>query len=210
MKQVEIGEAVQAGWKLYTKHLGFILGVSIAGGLLTCATCAILAGPLMVGTFMILSRLLKGSTPPPAFGDLFGGFGKFLDSFLLILVCGIALQVLNAVLMLIPILGWLAALLLGIVSGPILTWSLLLITHRGMTWTQAVGLTVKETFNGRFTTQILAGVVAGLLGLLGVLLCGFGMLLTFPLSFCIYAAAYEQAFGAEEGTEPPALPESAG
>lgn len=157
----------------------------------------------------MLSRLLKGSTPLSAFGDLFGGFDKFRDSFLLIPVCGIALPVANVVLMLIPILGWLAALLLGIVAGPVLIWSLLLIAHRGMTWTHALGLTIKETFNGRFTTQIQAGVVAGLLGSLGVLLCGFGILLAFPLSFCIYAATYEQAFGAEEGTEPSALPESA-
>jgi hypothetical protein len=44
---------------------------------------------------------------------------------------------------------------------------------------------------------ILLGILAGLVGASGIVLCGVGLIFTLPLAFCIYAAAYEQVFGAE-------------
>jgi len=207
MKKVAIGDAISAGWEIYKTNFGLVFLATLLALLLSGVSCGILAGPMSAGLFMVLMRLVRKGDPKPAVGDIFKGFDKFLPTFLLILICGICYQILIALLMLIPIVGWIVAILLMIVYGPIITWALMLVADRNMKWTEAIGLVLKSTFNGAFTMPLLLGVVAGLIGALGAVACGIGVLFTLPLTSCIYAAGYEQAFGADAAAPVAPTPE---
>lgn len=208
MGTVDIGKAFNEGWKLFKENMGVCILATLVASLVVGVSCGICAGPMLCGVFMVLRRLLKNSEPKPSVGDVFKGFDLFLPSFLLLLVCGLCFGLayvlfvaLSLLLGFIPILGWILGFVLYIVLmvvaliyGPIVSWSVMLIANRGMKWNEAVRLVLKETFGGRFNMQILVGIVAGLVGSLGVLACGVGVLFTMPLSYCIQAAAYEQVF----------------
>ena len=211
MGTVKIGDAISEGWDIYKGNFGLVFLGCLITWLVSAVSCNICIGPLLCGMFMMLARIVKKSEPKPAVGDVFKGFDKFLPAFLLVLVCGICYFVLQCILLMIPVIGWILLLIVAFVYGPILTWSLMLIANRGMKWTEAVGFVLKSTFNGKFTMPILLGILAGIIGGAGIVACGIGVLFTLPLAVCIYAAAYEQVFGGEGGAasaEAPAEPEA--
>ena len=211
MGTIKIGDAISEGWNIYKGNFGLVFLGCLITWLVSAVSCNICIGPLLCGMFMMLARIVKKSEPKPAVGDVFKGFDKFLPAFLLVLVCGICYFVLQCILLMIPVIGWILLLIVAFVYGPILTWSLMLIANRGMKWTEAVGFVLKSTFNGKFTMPILLGILAGIIGGAGIVACGIGVLFTLPLAVCIYAAAYEQVFGGEGGAasaEAPAEPEA--
>ena len=210
MGTVKIGDAISEGWNIYKGNFGLVFLGCLITWLVSAVSCNICIGPLLCGMFMMLARIVKKSEPKPEVGDVFKGFDKFLPAFLLFIVCGICYFVLQCILLMIPVIGWILLLIVAFVYGPILIWSLMLIANRGMKWTEAVGFVLKSTFNGKFTMPILLGILAGIIGGAGIIACGIGVLFTMPLAVCIYAAAYEQVFGGEGGTasaEAPVEPE---
>jgi len=207
MGTVKIGDAISEGWNIYKDNFGLVFLGCLITWLVSAVSCNICLGPLVCGMFMILARIVKKSEPKPEVGDVFKGFDKFLPAFLLVLVCGICYFVLQCILLMIPVIGWILLLIVAFAYGPILTWALMLVANRGMKWTEAVGVVLKSTFNGKFTMPILLGILAGIIGGAGIVACGIGVLFTMPLAVCIYAAAYEQVFGGEGGAEAPVEPE---
>ncbi len=198
MEKIDMGEAFKEGWIVYKENFGLCICAAVVAVLIGSVSCGICTGPMLAGLFMMLRRLVKKSEPKPVFGDLFKGFDLFLPAFLLMFLCGIAAFVIQAVLLCIPVIGWLLFVPFCFVSGPIITWALMLVANRGMKWTESVGFVVRNTFNGKFLLPILLGILAGVVGGLGGVICGVGAILTFPYSFCVYAAAYEQVFGSEK------------
>lgn len=207
MGNLEIGEAFSKGWEIYKNNMLVCILATLVAGIVGGVTLGICSGPLLAGLFMMLRRMAKKSEPKPTVGDVFKGFDFFLPAFLLSLVCGICYFVAQVVLMMIPVVGWIALIVLALAYGPMVTWSMMLVANRGMKWTEAVGLVVKQTFGGKFTMPILLGVLAGIVGGIGMAICGVGILFTLPFSFCVYAAAYEQVFGNEGAPAAPAEPE---
>lgn len=207
MGKLEIGDAISKGWDIYKGNFGLVFLASLIVSLIAGVSCNICLGPLLCGFFMVLARLARNSEPRPAVGDVFKGFNKFLHSFLLLFLSGIGIFIINCILMIIPIIGWVLLFVLAWVYGPLIMWALMLVANRDMKWTEALGLVIKSTFNGSFMMPILLGILAGIIGGVGVVLCGIGILFTIPLSFCIYAAAYEQVFGGEGNGGAPVEPE---
>ena len=207
MGDLKIGDAFSEGWNIYKDNMGTCILATLLAALIGAVSCGICAGPLFAGLFMMLRRLAKKSDPKPAVGDLFKGFDLFLPAFLLYFVCGLCYFVIQTVLFVIPIVGWIVAMLVAFAYGPMLVWSLMLVANRGMKWTEAVGFVLKQTLNGKFLLPILLGILAGLAGGIGAMLCGIGLIFTMPYTFCVYAAAYEQVFGNEGNAEPPVEPE---
>ena len=210
MGTVKIGDAISAGWNIYKDNFGLVFLGCLITWLVSAVSCNVCLGPLLCGMFMVLARIIKKSEPKPEVGDVFKGFDKFLPAFLLVLVCGICYFVLQCILLIIPIIGWILLFIVAFAYGPILTWALMLIANRDMKWTEAVGFVLKATFNGKFTMPIVLGILAGIIGGAGIVVCGIGLLFTMPLALCIYAAAYEQVFGGEGGAgsaEAPVDPE---
>jgi len=210
MGTVKIGDAISEGWNIYKGNFGLVFLGCLITWLVSAVSCNICIGPLFFGIFMMLARIVKKSEPKPEVGDVFKGFDKFLPAFLLVLVCGICYFVLQCILLMIPVVGWILLLIVAFAYGPILTWALMLVANRDMKWTEAVGFVLKSTFNGNFTMPIVLGILAGIIGGAGIVVCGVGLLFTMPLALCIYAAAYEQVFGGEGGAgsaEAPVDPE---
>ncbi|MBR2940184.1 MAG: hypothetical protein IKC14_02625 [Kiritimatiellae bacterium] len=210
MGTVKIGDAISAGWNIYKDNFGLVFLGCLITWLVSAVSCNVCLGPLLCGMFMVLARIIKKSEPKPEVGDVFKGFDKFLPAFLLVLVCGICYFVLQCILLIIPIIGWILLFIVAFAYGPILTWALMLIANRDMKWTEAVGFVLKATFNGKFTMPIVLGILAGIIGVVGIIACGIGIIFTMPLAVCIYAAAYEQVFGGEGGAtsaEAPVEPE---
>ena len=197
MGTVKIGDAISEGWNIYKGNFGLVFLGCLITWLVSAVSCNICIGPLICGMFMMLARIVKKSEPKPEVGDVFKGFDKFLPAFLLVLVCGICYFVLQCILLMIPVVGWILLLIVAFAYGPILTWALMLVANRDMKWTEAVGFVLKSTFNGNFTMPIVLGILAGIIGGAGIVACGLGLLFTMPLALCIYAAAYEQVFGGE-------------
>ena len=194
MNKLKIGDAVCLGWNLYKDNMGLCTLATLVCMLVNGVSCGICGGPLVCGTFMILQRLIKKSEPHPTVGDVFKGFDVFLHSFLLVLISGVGVFLLHLLLGVIPVVGWIVSVALSLVYTPILFWSLMLIANRNMKWADAIGFVLKELFNGNFTAPVVLGIIAGFICGAGCMLCGIGVIFTMPLSYCIYAAAYELLF----------------
>lgn len=205
MNEVKIGDSFSEGWKLYKDNMGICTLATLVAMLVSGVSCGICGGPLICGLFMILRRLIKKDDTKPTVGDVFKGFDVFLQAFLLCLIAGIGYFLVQVILAFIPIIGMLASFVLAWIYGPILIWSLMIVADRRVSWSEAIGLVLKETFNGKFTSPILLGILAGLIGGAGFILCGIGIFFTLPLAYCMYAVAYEQMFGSKPDDEPPQL-----
>lgn len=204
MGTLKFGDAVSKGWTLFKAHMGPAIIGYLLVVLVSSITCCLLAGPLICSYFILLNKWIKQEQPEPGVGEVFDAFNLFLPSFLLILVLNIGCLILQTVLMFIPILGWLLSVLFGLIFGPVLMWSLMLVANRGMKPFDACGLVIKSILNGSFTTPILLGILAGIIGGAGMLVCCIGIIFTMPIAFCIYAAAFDQVFGSEPSPAPAA------
>ena len=197
MNKIRLGEAVTEGWNLYTKNFGLLLLATLLVMVVSVVTCGIAQAPLLAGLFALLPRLSGGAAPRPTAGDVFNGFSRFKQPFLLYLVVFGLLCLLSMLTMCLAF-GIVQALVVQLVAAPAYIWSLMLVTYRDMTWSEALGTTFKALRQGEFWGQILLGIVAAALGTMGMALFCIGAILTLPLVVCIYKAGFDQVYGGGE------------
>ncbi len=199
--EVKFGDWIQKGFDLYKENFGVLIVPSIIVVLLSALTLGILSGPLLVGMILITLRLLDKQEPKPSVGDVFQGFGQFVDAFLFWLVWGVITFVAAMILNLIPCLGQILSIVIIYAIQALLLFGLFLIADRRMQfWPASMGSIEKVKTN--FWPFLGLAVVAGILGSLGLILCGIGVVLTFPIYICIVAVAYRDVFsGPETGGE---------
>lgn len=195
--KVEIATEIGRGWELFKSNMGLLILVNLLAGVLALVTCGILAGPMMAGEVLIVQRLLKKDSAVPSAGDLFKGFEFFLDAFLFILVLGFIL----GVVVVIPGVN----IVVGYVSSVFMWTGVMFVALGKMKFAEALKKVGNEITTGPFWTLILAGVVANLIGGLGVLACGIGVLFTVPLATCIIVCAYDAAYGNANADQPPVI-----
>lgn len=183
----DFGAEMSNGFNLFKENMGLLILVSFLASLIGLLTCTVLMGPLMVGLFLILHRLLKKEDPAPQVGDLFKGLDFFLNAFLLWII----FMVCNGLLSLLPVIGSLLAMALGTVAW----WGFMFIAYENLSALDAIKKVIDETTNGNFINQLLFALVANLIAGAGVLLCGVGVLFTVPLSYCMMACCYHATYG---------------
>lgn len=198
--QVKFGEWIEKGFNLYKENIGVLILVSLLAGVLCVASLGILAGPMLAGLTLITLGLFDKKGPKPEVGKLFDGFNYFLNSFLFILVWGVVIFVASLILAFLPVVGQLASIFLAYAAQALLMFGLFLIVDKKMDfWPASMESINKVKIN--FWPFLGLSAVASIIGGIGVIVCGVGIVVTFPIQFCILTVAYREVFG---GTETPA------
>lgn len=196
--KITIETAFSEGWAIFKAHMGSAIAAFLLAYLIGSLTCGICIPALQCGAFMLIDNWLTKRDQAAGASSIFNGFKVFLVSLCASLLLSVGIGVLSCILTIIPILGILLCIALAFVSGPILFWVLMIVANQKISCLKAIGLVLDATVHGKFWMPILVGILANIVGAVGSLVCGIGMLFTMPLAYCIYAAAYRQAFPVEE------------
>lgn len=189
--EVKIGDYFRAGWELFKKYpagfIGYFILIVVTSYVLRLVpVIGWLAGlalmsPLNAGFFVVSAKLLKNQTPQ--FADFFGGLKIFLQLALFGIVSSILITI-GLILLIIP----------GIYLIVSYLFALMFIVDRGLDFWPAMEtsrLSVQPRWFKFFTFLLLVF----LLNLGGLLLLGVGLLVTVPLTHCIFTVAYDDIFG---------------
>jgi uncharacterized membrane protein len=137
---------------------------------------------LIAGFFVVALRQLRGQ--PTTFGDFWKAFEHFVP-FLLASLLTTVLIALGTMLCILPGVYLAVAYLLV----PPILWD------RRLEFWEAMELS-RQVITARWFAWFGLALLLILLNLAGALACGVGLLVTWPLSICILAAAYEDVLGA--------------
>lgn len=190
--EVKFEKWIGEGFNLYKENFKVLLVPSLVAMLLSFTL--ILAGPMMAGMILITFALLDKKEPKPQVSDLFKGFDHFVQTLLFVIVWGVALGIINIVLGFIPCLGQILAIAVGLFASTALMFGLFLIVDKKMDF-WAASMASFEKVKTNFFPFLGLALIAGILGYIGVILCGIGLFLTLPLYFCIMSIAYREVFG---------------
>ena len=201
-----LGNSFNRGWAVYKKNFLPIFLATLLAFVIGGVSCGICIAPLLCGVFAMILTALRSNDAKLNVGDVFKGFQKFLPAFVACLVLGAISSIANAVLMVIPIVGWIALIVVCYAVLPTVTiWSLMLVADQDASIGDAIVVPLKLLGDKRFWSVVLVSFVAGIVGGLGAIALGIGILVTLPLAYCIIAAAYEEAYsggGAQEDAIP--------
>jgi uncharacterized membrane protein len=205
----DIGGYLARGWELVKQNLGGFIGYAALLGAINIGF-AVLAGavdlasgdpeqapsalasfingistiisiPLQAGFYIVAFKLAKQRST--TFGDFFRGFNYFLPLLLATIVSGI-LVALGFVLLIIP----------GIYLAIAYSFVMPLILERKMGFWEAMEAS-RKVVTKRWFAFLGLGLLMFVINLAGAIPCGLGLLLTIPLTYCTYVAAYEDIFG---------------
>jgi len=192
--EVKFGEWIEKGFKLYKENFAILVLASLIAVVLSAVTVGVLAGPMSAGVLLIILRLMDKKEPKPEVGTLFRGFDYFLNSFLFVIVWGVALFVVSLIVGMVPCIGQLASLFVVFVAHALLMFGMFLIVDRRLEfWPASL-----ESFNKvkpNFWPFLGFAVVSNLIGSIGAIACGIGVVFTLPIQACILTVAYRDVFG---------------
>jgi hypothetical protein len=192
--EVKFGEWFEEGFNLYKENIVTLILASLVALLLSTVTLGILAGPMFAGLIFITLGLFDKTDPKPETGSLFKGFDYFLNSFLFIIVWGVAVTVASLILSFVPCIGWLASMFVTYCAMAFLMFGLFLIVDKRMDF----WLASMESYNKvktNFLPFLGLSVVTGIIGSIGAIACGIGVVVTVPIQTCILTVAYRDIFG---------------
>ena len=185
-------------WETYKKHLLLLVGASLVSFILVSVTAGILTGPIMAGLITLILKLMDEDSSA-SFEDIFSRFDTFATTFLLCLAWGAALYIAIIILMVVPIIGPLAAMLLGIAFSVFTTFAVMLAAEKGMDFGQA-SRTAFEMLKKDLWPLIGFAALASILSGVGAIACGIGVFFTMPMLYIMLAVAY-RACSADTPTE---------
>jgi ABC-type antimicrobial peptide transport system permease subunit len=189
---MDIGALVSSAWSKTSKNLGMAIGIYFVGIIcfaLSALTLYIAGPPIMAGIWKAMRKIQRGETPE--FGDLFSEFSNFSQWFMLwvvMLVVGIVCGVLG----IIPIIGWLADIAIGIVLGIIMAFVVPLMLERRMAAFDAIKVSldkVKGNFGAIFPPLLVLWLIVAVSGCIPLL-----PLLTAPLMIVGVWEVYDHFF----------------
>jgi len=191
--QVDLGNWIADGFDLYKKNFGILVLAALVAVILSSVTLLILAGPMSAGIILITLKIYDYQNQKAEIGDLFKGFGFFLQTLLFLVVWGIIILVATTVLGLIPYIGMLASVCLQLAANAFLMFALFLIVDKQMDF-WASSLESINTVKADFWPFLVLSLIASVLGSIGAIFVGFGVIFTLPFYFCILAVAYRNVF----------------
>ncbi|WAS04443.1 hypothetical protein LQF76_10460 [Gloeomargaritales cyanobacterium VI4D9] len=208
--QVKIGEYISRGWELLQPKLGIFIGyVAVIFGInlvlgfipfIGSIVSSVISPVLNAGLFIVAYKHLLGE--PVEFGDFFKGFEKV--AFLLValvqglmilpgfifLIVGIYLgENFYGFLNLLILLGFIYLIVSGIYVGIAYSFAQLFIIDQDLGFWPAMEMS-RQLVTKNFFPMFGFLLLLGLINLGGALLCGFGLLLTIPLTYCAMTVAY--------------------
>ena len=195
--QVKFGEWIERGFNLYKENFGLLVLASLIAVVLSTVTVGVLAGPMLAGVLLITLELFDGKEPKPGAGKVFKGFDYFLNSFLFIVIWGIALFVASFILGIVPLIGQLASIFVAFAVQAFLMFGLFLIVDKRMDfWPASMESFHKVKTN--FWPFFGLSVVSSIIGSIGGIACGIGVIITLPIQACILTVAYREIFNGME------------
>ncbi len=175
-------------WETYKKHLLLLVGATLVAIILTSVSIGILTGPLTAGLMTLIFKLMDEDSGAK-FEDIFSQFGTFTTTFLLCLVWAAAGIIGASILMLVPLIGQLASILLALGLSVFLTFAVLQAAFKGMDFISA-SKSAFEMLKANFWPLIGYTAIAQILGNMGAIACGIGVVFTMPMFFLMLATAY--------------------
>ena len=175
-------------WETYKKHLLLLTGATLVAMILTSVSLGILTGPITAGLITLIFKLMDND-PDAKFEDIFSQFGTFITTFLLCLAWSAAGVIAFLILTLVPLVGQLASMVLGLGLCIFLTFAVLQAALKGMDFIQA-SQSAFEMIKKDFWILICYVAVAEILGNIGIIACGIGVVFTMPMFFLMLATAY--------------------
>ena len=165
---IDLGKCLSDGFEDLTRNplftiVGFLV-ITLVNGL----TCGLIAGPLIVGFWRGIEKDRAGGRAE--IGDIFSAFDRFLPSFLVSLLGGLAAGI-----------GSLLCIIPGLLIAPIVPIGLYLV-HRGETDGLNALSRAFEILKANLWMAALTTFILYLVGSLGVLLCYVGMLASMPIT----------------------------
>lgn len=214
-------ECLKGGWELIKGQYWLVFAMMLVGWMIASAVpLGILMGPIMCGLFMTFFKIRRGE--PIEFGLLFKGFEYFGQSVIATLLHVIPIMAIvipayilfyvfflvamvaqggnepNGVamigIMLMLFLFWVVVIAIVMVVSIGFTFVYPLIVDRRVQGFDAVKLSFKAAM-ANFWGLLGMVMLNFLLGIVGILLCIFGVYLVLPISYAAVAVAYEQVFG---------------
>ena len=194
---VKFFEWIEQGWHLYKNNFGTLVLASVIALVLSAITIGILTGPMIAGLIILTLQLLRKEEPKPDAGRVFRGFNYFLNSFLFMVIWGLAILIGSAILAIfhvIPLIGQLPSLFFIYAAQAFLMFGLYLIVDKQMNFWPASRESI-HTVKTNFWWFLALSSVASIIGSIGAIAFGIGIVLTIPIQVCILAVAYQEIFG---------------
>ena len=191
---VKIGEWIEQGFNLYKNNFGTLVLASVIALVLSTITIGLLTGPMIAGLIICTLQLLRKEEPKPDAGRVFRGFNYFLNSFLFMVIWGLAILIGSFILVLFPVIGQLLSLFFAYSAQAFLMFCLYLIVDKQMNFWQASQRSI-HTVKTNFWPFLGISVIASIIGSIGAIAFGIGIVLTIPIQVCILAVAYQEIFG---------------
>lgn len=225
MQNLSIKKAIKEGWNMFNKNMGIALIFAMFWSVFSLVVFSFLMAvfilaypfaefvfiayglcltPFICGFFQVIQGLFQGTSTKPGPWDVFHGYKKenMFYPFCLYTVVTITTFCLFNFFIAIPLIGQIISFLIILFYGPIIKWSLMLITLKKMKPFEAFKTVVNGFFDGTLGRGILLSWVADIIAFLGIFGLLFGVLFTYPLSLFIYTSAYNQVFKETDGSEP--------
>ena len=190
--EVKFSEWIQKGFELFKQNAVVLILAHLIGGIIASCTVGVLSGPMMAGVILVTLALLDKKEPKPVIGDLFNGFNFFAQTFLFCLVVFVICIVLIVVSRF-PCVGPIISAFASVAIGALLMFAMFLIVDRKMEFRSAIMESVNMV-KGNFWPFLGFGLVAHVIGSIGMAVCCVGLFVTMPICTCILAVAYRDVF----------------
>ncbi len=187
MPVVTIGEWLAESWNMVSQDLGLHIVLALIVFVGSIATGGILSPPLICGYVYIVIRKLQEPAYRPQIADVAKGFDVFVQALLAGIVGGVICN-----------LGALACGIGAAVGFALVMFALPLVIDRRMDFWAAVQTSISLT-GQQLVTWTLLVLTLWLINALGLLACGLGLLVTWPISYVAIVLAYRDSFGLHRG-----------
>jgi uncharacterized membrane protein len=205
-----IGQTIQDGFERTKLYLGPAIGVLLLGGLMMVLSALTVIGYFLAvpvfGWGMIKFFLNMQDQRQPTLNDLFAGFSNYwtaLGRMLLVTVIYVGLVLLSESLVFVgqfmkstPLIavGYVIYLTFFALVLSRLYFTFFFVVDRDMSAIEALSASWRAT-EGKTLKMFGLAMVAGLVGISGVIGLCVGVLFTMPMSYVMYASAFRQVTG---------------
>jgi len=201
LEGLELSDYLKTAWEATTRDfVTIVVGYLVMAILLTAAMCTIVGGFLVFGPFLfgylaLIRKSLNGKET--TLGDIFDGFKEFQKPFVtgaLFLVAVAAASLASVLLaVFVPCIGRVAAPLLGLFACAMLYFVLPIAVFSDASSVEAHKRSFEFCLAHMWAVLLLCLVTLAIMAA-GVLVCGFGLLVTAPLGIVINVVAYNEYY----------------